>query len=106
VAAPGDPYEALARAFLSLSPACPSMYLAEGRKGDALLEAVRRTRAEGVLFAAPSFCDPALLDQPMTQGAMKQAGVPCSSFLYAENTGQLQVVREQAGTFADSIRLS
>ncbi len=106
VAAPGDPFEALANAFLKLSPACPSMYLAEGKKGGALLEAVRRTRAEGVLFAAPSFCDPALLDQPMTQAAVKQAGVPCSSFLYAENTGQLQVIREQAGTFADSIRLS
>ena len=102
----GDPIKDLVRAFLHRSPACPSIYLAEGRKGDALVESVRRNAAEGVLFAAPSFCDPALLDQPMTQGAAKRAGIPCSAFLYSENTGQFQVIREQAGTFADSIKLS
>lgn len=102
----GDPIRDLVSAFLHRSPACPSVYLAEGKKGDALVESVKEHGAEGVLFAAPSFCDPALLDQPMTQAAAKRAGIPCSAFLYSENTGQFQVIREQAGTFADSIRLS
>ncbi len=102
----GDPIAEIARAFLHHSPACPSMYLAEGKKGEALVESVKRTKAEGVIFAAPSFCDPALLDQPMTMKAVKEAGIPCTSFLYAENTGQFQVIREQAGTFADSIKLT
>ena len=31
----------------------------------ALVESVRRNHAEGVIFCAPSFCDPALLEQPM-----------------------------------------
>ena len=49
--------------------------------------------------------DPALLDQPMLVTAVEAAGVPHTSFKYAENTGQFQVIREQAGTFADSIKL-
>jgi benzoyl-CoA reductase subunit C len=69
------------------------------------VERVAASRAEGVLFCAPSFCDPALLDQPMAVRAIEAAGIPYSSFKYAENTGQFQVIREQAGTFADSIKL-
>jgi len=62
-------------------------------------------RAGGVIFAAPSFCDPALLDRPVYQKALEQAGIPFTSFKYAENTGQLGGIREQVGTFAESIRL-
>jgi benzoyl-CoA reductase subunit C len=102
----GDPLRNLVDAFLKRSPACPSLYLERGKKGDALLERARETRAEGVVFAAPSFCDPALLDQPMLLSAVKRADIPCTAFLYSENTGQFQVIREQAGAFADSIRLA
>ena len=66
---------------------------------------MEESKAEGVLFCAPSFCDPALLDQPMGQTALDAHRIPWTSFKYAENTGQFQVIREQAGTFADSIKL-
>jgi len=66
---------------------------------------VKRTSAEGVIFAAPSFCDPALLERPMLQHVLKEAGIPYIAFKYAENSGQMQPIREQAGTFADSIKL-
>ena len=69
------------------------------------MQRVEACDAEGVLFCAPSFCDPALLDQPMLVSAVEAAGIPHTSFKYAENTGQFQVIREQAGTFADSIKL-
>jgi benzoyl-CoA reductase subunit C len=58
-----------------------------------------------VVFCAPSFCDPALLDQPMAARSVESAGIPWTAFKYAENSGQFQVIREQAGTFADSIKL-
>ena len=54
---------------------------------------------------APSFCDPALLERPMLQDVLSQHGIPHTAFKYAENTGQMAPVREQAGTFADSIKL-
>lgn len=101
----GDPIEALATAFIRESAATASVYKPEGNKGAELVETCKRTGAEGVIFAAPSFCDPALLDQPMIQNALDREGVPWTAFKYAENLGQFQVIREQAGTFADSIKL-
>ncbi len=76
-----------------------------GEKGGELAVRVEARRAEGVIFCAPSFCDPALLDQPMPVAAIERRGVPWTAFKYSENTGQFQVIREQAGTFADSIKL-
>ena len=105
VATEGDPVENLANAFLTQSIDNASKYDAECTKGQPLCERVVETRAEGVVFAAPSFCDPSLLDQPMLQTALDYEGVPWTAFKYAENLGQFQVIREQAGTFADSIRL-
>lgn len=102
----GDPFENMARVFVTDSPACPTMHLAHGVKGAALKAEIKNTGSEGVLFMAPSFCDPALLDQPMIQAAIEKAGIPWSALLYAENTGQFQVIREQAGTFADALKLS
>jgi benzoyl-CoA reductase subunit C len=66
---------------------------------------VKKRAAEGVVFAAPSFCDPALLERPMLQDVLKKRGIPYTAFKYAENTGQMAPIREQAGTFADSIKL-
>ncbi len=100
----GDPVLALSNAFLTKSVSTASKYEPD-HKGEAIVAAVRRSGAEGVIFAAPSFCDPALLDQPMLEAACEKAGIPYTAFKYAENLGQFQVIREQAGTFADSIKL-
>jgi benzoyl-CoA reductase subunit C len=101
----GDPLGALVRAFLEDSIAGPTRWSGGGDKEREVLERLEASKAEGVLYCAPSFCDPALLDQPMTQKALDHVGAPWTSFKYSENTGQFQVIREQAGTFADSIKL-
>ncbi len=102
----GDPLKAIADAWLCSEDESACRYVPDGvTKGDRLLGDVRRRGAEGVIFAAPSFCDPALLDRPMLQRALDGAGVAHTSFKYSENTGQMQPIREQAGTFADTIKL-
>ena len=105
VATDGDPLENLVHAFLVDSVDSPTRYCGDRPKGSELVQRVKDAQAEGVLFCAPSFCDPALLDQPMATRAVEAAGIPWTAFKYSENTGQLQVIREQAGTFADSIKL-
>lgn len=101
----GDPMDSLVQAFLTDAIASPTRYIDQGVKGAELVERIRTSGAEGVLFCAPSFCDPALLDQPMAVRAVEGTKIPWTAFKYAENTGQFQVIREQAGTFADSIKL-
>src|SRR3974390_753509 len=102
----GDPLPNLALPFLHHSESTAAKYEPNQKeKGQHLVRAVKRTAAEGVIFAAPSFCDPALLERPMLQHVLKEAGIPYIAFKYAENSGQMQPIREQAGTFADSIKL-
>ncbi len=104
--APGrSPLDALVDAYLDKGCATASRYIANGVKGQALIDRVKATDAEGVIFSAASFCDPALLDQPMLEAALNEAGIPHTSFKFAENTAQFQVIREQAGAFSDSVRL-
>ncbi len=106
VPAEGSPLQNLALAFLHQSESTAAKYEPDLKeKGQHLVRAVRRTGAEGVIFACPSFCDPALLDRPMQQHVLKDADIPYIAFKYAENSGQMQPIREQAGTFADSIKL-
>ncbi len=100
----GDPLDNLVTAFLNHTMAGPFKYQPED-KGVQLLRSFEDNKADGVIFCAPSFCDPALLDRPMLQRFLDRHQVPYTSFKYAENTGQFQIIREQAGTFSDSIKL-
>jgi len=100
-----DPLDALARAYLEKGQDTASRYIGDLVKGAALLRRVKECQAEGVIFAAASFCDPALLDQPMLEHALTKAGVPHTSFKFAENMGQFSVIREQAGAFSDAVKL-
>ena len=106
VPANGNPLEELSKAFLHRSASTAAKYeVTREEKGMFLLKQVKTRGAEGVIFAAPSFCDPALLERPMLQDVMAKHKIPYTAFKYAENTGQMAPIREQAGTFADSIKL-
>lgn len=101
----GDPLAALVDAYLHASVSTASRYAPDGDRARWLLDSFTQNTAEGVIFCAPSFCDPALLEQPMLVAALDREGVPHTEFKYSEDTGQFAVIREQAGTFSDSIRL-
>ena len=101
----GDLVDAVARAFLERGATTATRYIGNHEKGADLVARVRRCDADGVIFAAASFCDPALLDRPMLEAALDRAGIPHTSFKFSENTGQFQVIREQAGAFSDSVKL-
>jgi len=101
----GDPLDALVDAYLHASASSASRYAPDGDRARWLLDSYAGNHAEGVVFCAPSFCDPALLDQPMLVAGLDRQGVPHTEFKYSEDTGQFAVIREQAGTFSDSIRL-
>ena len=102
----GDPLEELSKAFLHRSAQTSSKYDEKKEdKGRHLLRQVKTRGAEGVIFAAASFCDPALLERPMLLEILAKHKIPYTAFKYAENTGQMAPIREQTGTFADSIKL-
>ncbi|MBZ0203713.1 MAG: benzoyl-CoA reductase subunit C [Ignavibacteria bacterium] len=100
-----DPLEAISRAYLTRSRFSASVYSIGDKKGKSLVSLARRRRADGIIFAAPSFCDPALFDAPMLQKECDGSDLRYISFQYSENTGQYKVIKEQVGAFSDSIKL-
>jgi benzoyl-CoA reductase subunit C len=102
----GDPIVALADALVRHAERTSVLYEPDpAGKKNLMRERVAAAQADGVIFAAASFCDPALLDRPMLRAGAEAAGIPCIAFKYSENSGQFQQFREQAGTFADAIKL-
>ena len=99
-----NPIQALSEAYLSKSRFSPSVYNIKD-KGEQLVKLVKDIDADGIIFAAPSFCDPALLDQPILQNSCDENNLRYISFQYNENTGQFKVIKEQVGAFSDSIKL-
>jgi benzoyl-CoA reductase subunit C len=100
-----EPLEAITSAYLEKSTFASSVFDVSKSKEARLVELIRHRKVDGVIFAAPSFCDPALLDHPILQKECTDKNIRFISFLYSENTGQFKVIKEQVGTFSDSIKL-
>jgi benzoyl-CoA reductase subunit C len=100
-----DPIGALVDSYLNDSTYSSAVYEGEVPKGELLAQRVKDIKADGVIFCAASFCDPALLDRPMLEKAMDKHHIKHSNFQFHENLGQFHVIKEQAGTFADMIKL-
>ena len=100
-----NPLMALVNAYLTKSTFASAVYDVGNPKGKRLVQLVKKRNADGVIFSAASFCDPALLDKPELQKECDIAGIPHINFQYHENTGQFKIIKEQAGTFSDSIKL-
>ncbi len=100
-----DPLGALVAAFLKDPNASSAVFEGDNPRGERLAAVAKARRADGVIFCAPSFCDPALLDRPLLERAMSRHQIKFTSFQYHENLGQFHVIKEQAGTFADMIKL-
>jgi benzoyl-CoA reductase subunit C len=100
-----DPIGALVDAQLNLTTYSSAVFEGDGNRGELLAERVKKLKADGVIFCAPSFCDPALLDRPIMERTMSKHHIKYTNFQYSENLGQFHVIKEQAGTFADMIKL-
>jgi len=100
-----NPLKALSEAYLNFSTFSSSVYDIGNPKSKRLINLIKRREADGVIFAAPSFCDPALLDNPTYNKECDKAGIRYINFQYHENIGQFKVIKEQVGAFSDSIKL-
>ncbi|MBV6477730.1 MAG: Benzoyl-CoA reductase subunit C [Ignavibacteria bacterium] len=100
-----DPLGELVNSYLTQSPISSAVYDVDNPKGKRLVDLAQRRNADGIIFSAASFCDPALLDRPELQKECDNSGIAYITFQYHENTGQFKMIKEQAGTFSDSIKL-
>ncbi|MCZ7680315.1 MAG: 2-hydroxyacyl-CoA dehydratase [Sandaracinaceae bacterium] len=101
----GDPIAALARAYVERSTDNALRLRCEERQGRGALRprAAHPRRGRGLRRA--ELLRSGAARSADADGRARSRGDPWTAFKYAENLGQFQVIREQAGTFADSIRL-
>jgi benzoyl-CoA reductase subunit C len=70
-----EPYAALADRYLQRPP-CPAKHDASRPRAQRLLELVRSSKAQGVIFVLPKFCDAHAFDYVPLAQALDRAGVP------------------------------
>lgn len=100
-----QPLAAISNAYIKQSQFSSSIYDVHDPKEYRLAKIVKDRGADGVIFAAASFCDPSLLDAPIFQNAFDKLGIRYIAFQFSENINQFKVIREQVGAFSDSIKL-
>lgn len=100
-----DPYKAICDAFLFHSTFSSSKYSVPKPKPAQLIELIRARKVDGVILAAPSFCDPILLDVPEYVNALKKEKIHYIQFQFSEDSVQYRAIEEEVGAFSDSIRV-
>lgn len=99
----GDALGALARAYLHQTVLTPVNNPGQRSRADDLLQRCREKSIQGVIFASPKFCEPALYDSVLLKRALERVGLPTLEFEYEEKMTVFESVRMQAETFVESI---
>jgi len=103
VACDGDPLTTLAGAYLHKTVLTPVNNPGRRSRSADLLRRCKDKAIQGVVFASPKFCEPALYDAVLLKRAVEAAGLPTLEFEYEEKMSVFESVRMQAETFVESI---
>lgn len=103
VAGEGDPFERLASAYVNR--AVPSSTRHEGRehRSAGLIEKVRRSRADAVVFTPAKFCEPALFDYVLMKQGLEREGIPHMLVEFEEKMWTFERTRNELETFVESM---
>ncbi len=97
-----EPYVALADRYLQRPP-CPAKHDATRPHAQRLLDLVRSSGAQGVIFALPKFCDPHAFDYVPLARALDGVGVPHLS-IEADLTVPAGQLRTRLQAFLEMLR--
>ncbi|MBI3664395.1 MAG: 2-hydroxyacyl-CoA dehydratase [Acidobacteria bacterium] len=103
VAETGDPLNALVEAYLHGTVLTPVNNPGKRSRNDDLLDRCKKKGIQGIIFASPKFCEPALYDAVLLRRAAERSSLPTLEFEYEEKMSVFESVRMQAETFVESI---
>ena len=99
----GDPLMSLAESYIGRSRySSVRHYGTRPRKEEFLLK-IRENNADGVIFLAPKFCEPALLDYVLLKDELEKHNIAYMTFEYEEKMGVFEAIRMQVETFVESV---
>ena len=98
-----DPLMALAESYVNMSVHSSVRQYGNKSRKLALVEKMKSSNADGVLFAAPKFCEPALLDYVLYKDELEKTDIAFLAFEYEEKMGVFESIRTQVETFVESV---
>ncbi len=99
----GDPLAALSNAYLASSVYTSVRHDYKKPRTDGLIDRMKRSGAEAVLFAPAKFCEPALLDYVLFRQKLEEADVPHLKIEFEEKMWTFESTRTEIETFAESM---
>jgi benzoyl-CoA reductase subunit C len=103
VPAEGDPLLALAKSYLDRSVYSSVRHDFRKPRWDGLVEKVRSSRADAVLFLIAKFCEPAYFDYVPYKEELERAGIPHLQLEFEEKSFTFDRLRMEIETFVESL---
>lgn len=103
VPAGGDPVRALASSYLNRSVYSSVRHDFRKPRWQGLLEKVKSTQADAVLFLIAKFCEPAYFDYVPFKQELERAGIPHLQLEFEEKLFTFDRVRTEIETFVESL---
>lgn len=99
----GDPLMSLAEHYIKRSVySSVRQYGNKSRKAE-FVKKIKDGAVDGVIFCAPKFCEPALLDYVLLKEELEQQNIAYMTFEYEEKMGVFESIRMQIETFVESV---
>lgn len=98
-----DPLGAMADAFLAEAPSCAVHHVGRESRVAAFGEKLENLGAQGVIFAAAKFCEPALYDYVLLKDETERRGLPYVAFEFEEKMSVFDSIQNQVETFVESL---
>lgn len=99
----GDPVLALAESYVNRSRYSSVRHDFRKPRWDGLLEKVKATQADAVLFLIAKFCEPAYFDYVPFKQELDRAGIPHLQLEFEEKLFTFDRVRTEVETFVESL---
>jgi benzoyl-CoA reductase subunit C len=99
----GDPLHSLAKSYIERSRYSSVRHYGNNPRKKLFLEKIRARKVDGVIFCAPKFCEPALLDYVVLKDELEKQNIAYMTFEYEEKMGVFESIRMQVETFVESV---
>jgi len=99
----GDPLLSLAESYIQNSRYSSVRHYGNNPRKEQFVNKIREGKVDGVIFCAPKFCEPALLDYVVLKDECEKQNIAYMTFEYEEKMGVFETVRILVETFVESV---
>lgn len=103
VVADGDPFAGLGSAYVNQAVPSSTRHESREHRSEGLIEKVRRSKADAVVFMPAKFCEPALFDYVLMKQGLERAGIPHILVEFEEKMWTFERTRNEIETFVESM---